>query len=69
MEKQSIGASTVRTPGDYCRASCTNAEVTSHKSGWIVIDVKPELKMALYAPLAPEGMSMKHWYSQVASFS
>ncbi|UWQ28860.1 hypothetical protein [Leisingera sp. M523] len=32
-----------------------------------MIDVEPELKMALYATLASEGMSMKHWFSQVAT--
>lgn len=33
----------------------------NHKSGRLVVEVDPELKLALHAALAADGMSLKHW--------
>ena len=39
----------------------------NHKSGRVVVDVDPELKMALHAVLASRGMSLKQWFTSVAT--
>lgn len=33
----------------------------NHKSGRLVVDIDPELKLALHAALAAEGLSLKDW--------
>lgn len=33
----------------------------NHKSGRLVVEVEPELKLALHAALAADGLSMKDW--------
>jgi hypothetical protein len=39
----------------------------NHKSGRIVVDIEPELKMALHAVLALRGTSLKQWFTSVAA--
>ena len=39
----------------------------NRKSGRIVVDIDPELKLALHAALAAEGMSLKDWFVREAS--
>jgi hypothetical protein len=33
----------------------------NHKSGRMVVDIEPELKLALHAALAADGLSLKEW--------
>lgn len=33
----------------------------NHKSGRLVVDIDPELKLALHAALAADGLSLKDW--------
>lgn len=33
----------------------------NHKSGRLVVDIDPELKQALHAALAADGLSLKNW--------
>jgi hypothetical protein len=33
----------------------------NHKSGRLVVDIVPELKLALHAALAADGLSLKDW--------
>ena len=33
----------------------------NHKSGRLVVDIEPELKLALHAALAADGLSLKDW--------
>lgn len=33
----------------------------NHKSGRLVVDIDPELKLALHAALAADGLSLKEW--------
>lgn len=33
----------------------------NHKSGRLVVDIDPEIKLALHAALAAEGVSLKDW--------
>jgi predicted HicB family RNase H-like nuclease len=33
----------------------------NHKSGRLVVDINPELKLALHAALAADGLSLKDW--------
>lgn len=39
----------------------------NHKSGRLVVDIDPQLKMALHAALAAEGMTLKEWFVKRAS--
>lgn len=39
----------------------------NHKSGRVVVDIEPELKMALHAALAAEGLSLKEWFVRRAA--
>lgn len=39
----------------------------NHKSGRVVVDVDPELKLALHAALAADGQSLKDWFVQSAA--
>lgn len=39
----------------------------NHKSGRVVVDIEPELKMALHAVLASKGMSLKQWFTSAAA--
>ncbi len=39
----------------------------NHNSGRVVVDLDSELKMALHAALASEGMSLKAWLHLAAS--
>jgi hypothetical protein len=38
----------------------------NHKSGRVVVDLEAELKLALHAALASEGLSLKEWLSIAA---
>lgn len=38
----------------------------NHKSGRIVVDIDPGLKMALHSALAADGLSLKQWFSNAA---
>jgi hypothetical protein len=33
----------------------------NHKSGRLVVDIDPELKLGLHAALAADGLSLKDW--------
>ncbi len=33
----------------------------NHKSGRLVVDIEPEMKLALHAALAADGLSLKDW--------
>jgi hypothetical protein len=33
----------------------------NHKSGRMVVDIEPDLKLALHAALAADGLSLKEW--------
>lgn len=33
----------------------------NHNSGRLVVDIDPELKLALHAALAADGLSLKNW--------
>lgn len=34
----------------------------NHKSGRLVVDIDPELKLALHGALAADGLSLKDWF-------
>lgn len=38
----------------------------NHRSGRVVVEMDPELKLALHAALAAEGLSLKEWLVQHA---
>lgn len=38
----------------------------NHKSGRLVVDIEPELKLALHAALAADGLSLKDWVTRQA---
>lgn len=38
----------------------------NHKSGRLVVDIDPELKLALHAALAGDGLSLKDWVMRQA---
>lgn len=38
----------------------------NHKSGRLVVNIEPELKLALHAALAADGLSLKDWLVQYA---
>lgn len=38
----------------------------NHHSGRIVVELEPELKLALHAALAAEGLSLKEWLDKNA---
>ena len=39
----------------------------NHKSGRVVVEVEPALKLSLHAALAADGLSLKDWFVQHAS--
>ena len=43
---------------------CNICEVSmsvNHRSGRVVVELEPELKLALHAALAAQGLSLKEW--------
>lgn len=56
-------------PGSYVTyVTCMGGPMAvNHKSGRLVVDIDPELKMALHAALAAEGMTLKEWFVTRAS--
>ena len=45
----------------------TNVAV-NHKSGRLVVDIDPELKLSLHAALAADGLSLKDWFVKQARY-
>ena len=39
----------------------------NHRSGRVVVELDPELKFALYAALAAEGLTLKDWFVERAA--
>jgi hypothetical protein len=39
----------------------------NHKSGRVVVEVDPALKLSLHAALAADGLSLKDWFVRHAS--
>ena len=39
----------------------------NRNSGRLVVDVAPDLKLALHAALAADGLSLKEWFTQRAT--
>jgi len=40
----------------------------NHKSGRLVVDIDPELKLSLHAALAADGLSLKDWFVKQARY-
>ena len=58
-----------RTPGPCILADAISAEASrpvNHNSGRVVDEVDPELKHALHAALAVDGLSLKSWFVRCA---